>query len=148
MIVPHVTGDRVFGDTFLLFIGDGNRSRSNYPQKSNGSYGNRNNYVRNDGNSYSISLEEIFDESQCKKIVENARKQFVSEYNDMDDTVTIVNDKLVYVRFLFFCFTYQSISGILHIVQSIDFDKEEYSSPYQYTLFNKKLLLSLSLYYY
>ena len=102
MIVPHVTGDRVFGDTFLLFIGDGNRSRSNYPQKSNGSYGNRNNYVRNDGNSYSISLEEIFDESQCKKIVENARKQFVSEYNDMDDTVTIVNDKLVYVRFLFF----------------------------------------------
>ena len=98
MIVPHVTGDRVFGDTFLLFIGDGNRSRGNYQQKSNGSYGNRNNYVRNDGNSYSISLEEIFEESQCKKIVENARKQFIEESNDVDDHVTIVNDKLVYVR--------------------------------------------------
>ena len=97
MIAPHVTGDRVIGDSVLLFIDDGNRSRGNYQLKANGSYGNRNNYVRNDGNSYSISLEEIVEESQCKKIVEGVRKQFIDEHNDGDDNVTIVNDKLVYV---------------------------------------------------
>ena len=88
------------GLCIFLWLGDANRSRTNYQLKSSGSYSNRNNYGRSDGNAYSISLEEVIEESQCKKIVEDARQTFVDEYEEEDDHEMIVNDKLVYVSLI------------------------------------------------
>ena len=98
----------------VLSVDDGNGYRSNYQQRNYGGNLNRTNSNRYSKNENAVSLQEMVKDQSSMKMVQAARARILKNSTDMDNDVTVVNDKLVYVLSYLFPNT-QSRAGILHL---------------------------------
>ena len=92
----------LIGDDVELFkdeicIVDNNGNRNGYQQRNSGNYVNRANSNRYDNSGNAITLQAVVDEPSSLEAVREARKRFLESFTDEDSSVTVVNDKLVYV---------------------------------------------------
>ena len=99
-LVQTVT--EVIGDNVELFkdeicIVDNNGNRNGYQQRNSGNYVNRANSNRYDNSGNAITLQAVVEEPSSLEAVREARKRFLESFTDEDSSVTVVNDKLVYV---------------------------------------------------